>query len=369
MASAPGKTILMGEHAVVYGAPALVAAVDLRARAVVEIDADVPAGHLRLELPDLEHEQLLPEREVRDYAAAARRRWEEFSRSPGRESFARMRGEGPGHLPLVALGEAMEVGGPGRGAERERGARVTVSSRIPVGRGFGSSAAVGASVALAWLGREGFDLSRDGLEALLGEVERRQHGRPSGVDAAAVLRGGLVRAEPAPGGSGLRFESIPVPDGLLDRFRVVDTGAPAENTGEVVSAVRELRDREPEPVEAALQQIRDATTAFRRLLEEASPEPGDAVELVRRCQRGLEALGVVPEPVRELVRAVEREGGAAKISGAGALTSPAEGLPGGGLVLMIHSEPDRIPEWPFLSDLRLLDVHPGEPGVRLEEAR
>ena len=368
MASAPGKTILMGEHAVVYGAPALVAAVDLRARATAAAVDDVPTGKLRLELPDLDHGELLRADGVREYAARARRRWEEFSRSPGRESFARVRGEGPGHVSVVALGEAMEAVARRRGGtDEDGGVRVTVTSDIPIGRGFGSSAAVGSSVALAWLARAGIDPTRDELERLLLEVERRQHGQPSGVDAAAVLRGGVLWAEPAPEGTGFRFESVTVPPDLLGRFRVVDTGVPAENTGEVVSAVRERRERNPEAVDAALGRIRDATREFRRLLGEAAPEPADAVELVRRCQRGLEALGVVPEPVRELVRAVEREGGAAKISGAGALTAEPDGPPGGGLLLVLHPEPERIRGWSFLADVEVLDVRPGGPGARVEE--
>ena len=369
MASAPGKTILMGEHAVVYGAPALVAAVDLRARAAADAVGGVPAGHVRLELPDLGYERVLGAGEVREYAARARRRWKRFDRAPGRESYARMRGGGPDHVSLVALGEAMEAAARrGLGPDGGRGTRVRVTSEIPVGRGFGSSAAVGSSVVLAWLAMAGVDPSLEEMEDLLLDVERRQHGRPSGVDAAAVLRGGLVWAEAASDGPGLRFESLSLPPDLLDRFRVVDTGAPVENTGEVVSAVRERRDREPDAVDRALARIRDATTEFRRLLEGTSPQAADAVDLVRRCQRGLEELGVVPEPVRELVRAVEREGGAAKISGAGALTSDPDGPPGGGLVLVVHPESERIGEWPFLEGLEVLDVRPGAAGARVEEA-
>lgn len=362
--------ILMGEHAVVYGAPALAAAVGVRARALAEATEAVPPGHVRVELPDLGHSELLRGSEVRDYAGRARRRWEEFRASPGRESFARMHGGGAGHVTLVALGEAMEAvrGGGGSPDERE-GSRVEVSSGIPVGRGFGSSAAVGAAVALAWAAREGESLSGDELEALLLDVERRQHGDPSGVDAAAVLRGGLVWAESAGDGSGLRFESIPVPSGLLDRFRVVDTGAPAENTGEVVSAVRERRNRAPDSIDAGLERIREATTAFGRLLEGAGPKTGEAMDLVRRCERGLEELGVVPKPVQRLVRAVEDRGGAAKISGAGALSSPGAGPPAGGLLLVVHPDPRQIRDWPFLADLDVLDVRPGAPGARLEEAR
>lgn len=370
MASAPGKTILMGEHAVVYGAPALVAAVDLRARAVAEASDAVPSGHVRVELPDLEHAELLTRSEIREYARRSRRRWEAFHRAPDRESFARVRGDGPGHLTLVALGESMEAfTGKPEGPREGRGVRVEVRSAIPIGRGFGSSAAVGSAVCLAWLALEGVEPSRDEVEELLLDVERRQHGEPSGVDAASVLRGGLVWAESAPGGSDLRFRSISPPGELLERFRVVDTGAPAENTGDVVSAVRERRDRDPARIGAALERIREATVAFRRLLEEPAPDAVDAVELVRGCQRGLEELGVVPESVKRLVRAVEERGGAAKISGAGALSSPERGTPGGGLLLVYHPEPERVRSWPLPEGVEVLDVRLGAAGAGLEEAR
>lgn len=357
----------MGEHAVVYGAPALVAAVDLRAEACAETEETLPPGSLRVDLPDLEHRELLGCQQIREYARRARRRWEEFRRSPTRESFAKVRGEGAAHVSLVALGEAMEMararGEVVRGEER---ARVTVRSRIPVGRGFGSSAAVGAAVVLAWLAREGIEPALDELDALLLDVERRQHGQPSGVDAACVLRGGLVWADSSGPEEGMRIEALPAPSGVLDRFRLVDTGVPAENTGEVVAAVRERRDREPASVDGALGRVAEATSSFRRLLESGDPDPERVVPLVRRCQRGLEEIGVVPEPVRRLVRAVEEEGGAAKISGAGALTSPDGGPPGGGLFLVFHPDPSRVREWPFLRGLEVLDVRLGAEGTRLE---
>lgn len=356
----------MGEHAVVYGAPALVTAVELRAEARAEVAEAVPSGSVLVSLPDLDHRDVLREGEVRGYARGARRRWEEFRRSPSRESFEGVRGEGPDHVTLVALGEAMEAADAGDGdGTGGAGVRVTVRSRIPVGRGFGSSAAVGAAVALAWLAREEVELPPEALEALLLDVERRQHGQPSGVDTACVLRGGLIGAVPS-GEGGMRIEQLPVRSDLLDRFRLVDTGAPAESTGEVVAAVRERRDDDPESVEAALRRMSDTTSSFRRLLDAGSPDPERVVDLVRRCQRGLEEIGVVPEPVRRLVRAVEEEGGAAKISGAGALTSPAGGPPGGGLLLVYHPDPGRIPQWSFLRDLEVLEVRLGAEGARVE---
>jgi hypothetical protein len=67
--------------------------------------------------------------------------------------------------------------------------------------------------------------------------------------------------------------------------------------------------------------------------------------------------------VRELVRRVEGEGGAAKVSGAGSARGPAAGS-----LLVYHPEPERIARWKFLQQLPLHRVVLGGPGFRREGA-
>jgi hypothetical protein len=55
---------------------------------------------------------------------------------------------------------------------------------------------------------------------------------------------------------------------------------------------------------------------------------------LRECAQGLEALGVVPAPVRSLCREVEAAGGAAKVSGAGSGSGEAAGV-----LLVYHPSP------------------------------
>lgn len=365
-ASAPGKLILLGEHAVVYGQPALIAAVDRRL--TVQLAPCSPAAEAEIELPQLGAHTRCSWTGLADYARQARRRWERYAEAPSARLFAEVRGEDTAHLVKVALGEAVGFLG---NAEPEVGLHLTVDSRLPIGSGFGSSAALAVATlagALAFLGGEGTDVATPAeIEALALEVERRQHGMPSGVDGATVLHGGAVWAE-----RGARNRLAITPLGprateALAGFRVFDTGTPAQTTGEVVAAVRERLDRNP-GLRTVLEEIGELTRRFRAELEAPAPRLPELLELVRQVEARLEALGVVPAPVQQLIRRIEREGGAAKISGAGALSSSAsrgEGL-GAGSLLVLHPEPERIPAWPFLDGLTPLDLRLGAEGLRIE---
>ena len=348
-ASAPGKLILAGEHAAVYGRPALVAAVDLRVVAHVR-DGDDPG--VVLSLSDLGVLERVSGASLREYAERARERWQSFTGDPTPDRFRALRGDDPAHLVKVALGETLLR--HGRGAEPQWAVRV--ASEIPVGSGMGSSAAAAAALvtaALRLLGHEG-DLEE--VEAIVLDVERRQHGTPSGVDGAVVLRGGVQWVERAPSG-GLRFEALPAALPLLAEIRVIDTGTPAQSTGEVVAAVRQLRDADPKAFDGLLDQLESAARRLRGALV-----AGDSTALadaMHNAQRGLEAAGVVPSAVRELVRRIEARGGAAKLSGAGALRGP-----GAGCLVVYHPHPATLELGGLIAPDSLLPVRLGAEGLR-----
>jgi mevalonate kinase len=351
--SAPGKLILMGEHAVVYGRPALVAAIDLRL--TVRLSHGQPSSVV-LDLPALSHSEHLTWGEVRAYAAAARERWSEYALHPGPSSFREMRGEDPAHVVKAALGEAVGLlGEPGEGLS------LRVDSDLPVGSGFGSSAATAVAVLagfFSWLGAP-VDLGQ--VERLALEVERRQHGHPSGVDGATILRGGVLWARRGP--DGLETEPVRACSPLLARLRVYDTGMPAEATGAVVAAVRGRREEDPVRIEAVLDRIEAATVAFRAELEREEEDRDRALHLIREAEACLEELGVVPGEVCAAVRQIEEAGGAAKISGAGSLAGP-----GAGSLLVYHPDPGELHGCAMLKSFPFHAVHLGAPGFREEAA-
>jgi len=362
--STPGKLILMGEHAVVYGRPALVAAIDLRLRARFSAlpGTSRAAAPVEIDLPGLGCRVTAGWDEVLGYTRAARDGWAAYAARPGVETFLALRGSDPAHIVKVALGEAAEALGEGAGGAP--GLRLRLDSELPIGAGFGSSAAAAVAVVAgyaAWRG--GVELDAETIARLALEAERRQHGLPSGVDTATSFHGGLLWAERLPPSRGgqLACTSLAAGSPLLGRLRVYHTGTPPEPTGAVVAAVRTRRDRDPAAHERLFDRMAAATLALRSELEAAAERPPAVIGLIREHQACLEALGVVPEPVRALVRQVEAEGGAAKVSGAGSLAGP-----GAGSLLVYHPRPEAAAAWAFLRPFAHHPVHLGAAGFRRE---
>lgn len=357
----------MGEHAAVYGRPALVAAIDRRL--TVALESAPTDDSVRFDLSEIGVDESVTWAAIRAETDRLRRAWEHYRDAPSPRRFAPLETADPARVVRLALGEAAHALG-----ETGPGLVVRVSSDLPIGAGFGSSAAIAVAVIYAHLARCGAPTDLESIDRIALEVERRQHGLPSGVDGATVARGGILWAErrevsiPDRAGAGgtsssgtLAMERVAVKvPSLLTSFAVYDTGTPVETTGTVVSAVRARRDADPPAVDATLDRMCDATIALRRAFESETVDETRIAELVRRFEAGLEALGVVPEPVRAAIRNVEANGGSAKISGAGGLRGPGAGS------LLVYDPAFRARE--CLAHLfEPMNVRLGAEGVRLDE--
>lgn len=354
--SVPGKLILMGEHAVVYGRPALVAATSLRLQ--VDLYSGRQSG-VEVELTGMPCRGQLSWSEVSRYASEVRQRWESYEATPTPEEFARLHDDRADRLVLVALGEAIAALGEDPSAQGHplSALRLRVDSAVPMAAGFGSSAATAVAVVTAVCTLLDESARWSLIGPMAGAVERRQHGAPSGVDVAAVFHGGLLRARRV--GEELSIEPLPARTDTLRRLRVFDTGRSAESTGTVVAAVRSQRARHPGRFDASLDAAEAAALAFQAAVT-GSADGVDLMAPIRQAQRYLELLEVVPEPVRDIVRAVEAVGGAAKISGSGSLSGP-----GAGSLLVLL--PDDVEDLPGpLARLLEHEVELGAEGVRVE---
>jgi len=151
-ASAPGKIILTGEHAVVYGQPAIAIPVNqVSAKAIISADILGPQGRIHVFAPAIELDEDMDDLSEDNPIAKAV------------------------NLTLDALN-----------IEHAPALKLKISSRIPVASGLGSGAAVSVAIIRALSTFLGHPLANEKISRLAFEVEKLHHGTPSGIDNTVV---------------------------------------------------------------------------------------------------------------------------------------------------------------------------------------
>ncbi|MFD1572417.1 mevalonate kinase [Halorubrum laminariae] len=291
---APGKVYLFGEHAVVYGEPAVPAAIERRATVSAEPRGD---DHVRVEAEDLSLDGFTVE-----YAGGTEVRPDVDVPTP---------------LVEAAMGYVDAAVRQARDAANapDAGFDITVESDIPLGAGLGSSAAVvvaGIDAATRALGNplEPRELADRAYHA---EYEV-QDGQASRADTFCSTMGGAVRVE------GDNCEPIDAPNLPF----VVGFDGGAGDTGELVAGVGKLREEYAFAADTVTA-IGDIVRTGEDLLADADPggDPSPATleelgELMDFNHGLLAALGVSARSLDTMVWAA-RDAGAhgAKLTGAG----------------------------------------------------
>jgi mevalonate kinase len=285
-ASAPGKIILFGEHAVVYARPAMaVPVLQVRAEAAIE----PRAGFVEIDAEDI----------GRQYALQ----------------------DAPPEDPIATM---IERTGAWFGIEPE-GFALQIRSTIPVARGLGSGAAVSVAIGRAIAKFLGRDLPREQLSALAFEVEKLHHGTPSGIDNTVIAFEQpvyFVRGEP------ITAFTVAQP------FRIViaDTGV-VSPTRIAVGDVRRQWETERVRYEALFDQIGAITRAARTAIEGGDI---DALGPLMNANHQLaREIGVSSPEIEALLRAALNAGArGAKLSGAGR---------GGNVIALVDEEnPEKL---------------------------
>lgn len=285
-----GKVILLGEHSVVYGYPALAAALDrgLRVGAV-----PTPAGGtLRLDIPSWN----------------VKVSWQD---------------DHPLARSLVAIADALGIGRPALTLVGE--------AQIPLGAGLGGSAAFGVAIARALADRSsefqsGQSSALDRVLAAANASEQLLHGRASGVDTALSANGGIGVFRKATGLRPLRVPALRV---------IVGPSGTQRSTAAMITRVAQATSGiEDDP---RLQQLGTLTdNGTRSLLAGDNAELGAAMD---RSHALLGELGVSTPMLDDLCDAARRSGAyGAKLTGAG----------GGGAVIAIApraAEPAVLAAW------------------------
>ncbi len=333
-ARAPGKAILSGEHSVLYGAPALALAVNRCASAEITVSSD---DEIELQLADTGHLSRCNWSDLAEHYHACENGYRQFLNGDcGIHSVL----PDQGSLYLFALAELCRDF-----PDLERsGIHIRIHSEIPIGAGMGSSAATVAAMIYGLTGQFGLTLSREQLFRLTQGTERLQHGRSSGIDPAVCCYGGLIRFD--------HGDISPQPFSAGDGWYLLDSGRPEVSTGACCEQVRKgFADSE----------IWSEFAGVTRALDEAiaAPDSDRIQEMIRHNHRLLCTIGVVPEPIQQLISLIEQQGGAAKISGAGASQGDR-----GGLVLIRTAPGSPAPKLPDGYPVQPLQID--QQGVRFE---
>jgi mevalonate kinase len=301
--SAPGKVTLFGEHAIVYGKPALVSAIDRRIYVSAEerSDRSIKVSAMDLHIPGL----ILTFKEGSDDFVLET----DYSRITDAMCYVR---------------KAIEVSS--KYVDKRKGVNVVVRSEMPVGAGLGTSAAISVGTVTAYCRLMGHELKPDEIAQLGHATELEAQGAASPMDTAISTYGGTIYIKPA------KPKPLIEPLDVGENFQAVLGYTDREaRTGDLLKKVRALKDSSPKAFESVINTIGE-------IVEEAKVAmlKGDKVlmgSLMNMNHGQLESLGVSSRKLNDMVYSARS---------AGALGSKMTGAGGGGCMIALC--PGRINE-------------------------
>ena len=212
ISKAPGKIILFGEHAVVYGYPAIAVPID-----AVQVKVSI--------LPVIiENQSIIKIRNIG---------WHE-------------------NIPFTDLGEYDPIRTSVENLfalinQKPPHFEMTISSSIPIAAGLGSSAALAVAITKSMSQFLGIHLSNDEINALAYKSEEVQHGSPSGIDNSVITLGQPILFRKSKPISQIKIKS-PIQIILADSGR-------RTLTKEVVSFVKQNLEKDPDFINPILAEI------------------------------------------------------------------------------------------------------------------
>lgn len=293
-ASAPAKIIILGEHFCVHGASALSMAINLYSKVEVE---DLSQRKLQIFSENLNV--------LGEYV---------------KEKF----------FPVIGGPESREVIEPIRLAVEatlnmlgrvERGFRVKVNSRIPIGVGLGSSASIAVATIMAVATNLGFKLSKEEICKVAFEAERYVHFKPSGIDHTTITYGGLILFKDRK-----LVKHIQPKNDLT--FIVGNTGI-RRSTGILVKEVDKLKEERKSLMIRMLEDVENLVFEGLDALEKGDLKILGSI--LDKNQRMLSDIGVSHWKLEELISVAKKAGAlGAKLTGGG----------GGGCMICLAEDKD-----------------------------
>ncbi|MFH0890316.1 MAG: mevalonate kinase [Candidatus Aenigmatarchaeota archaeon] len=335
-ASAPMKIHLIGEHSVVYGEPAIIAAIGTRVRVKLS-----ESDNIVIKDDQLKENFEFSVDEVLSFTKSARNVWKECNAKNNFGEIAKIASDHAG-FKMASIGEAMLR------LKIKSGVFLEVDRDFPPLGGLGSSAAYAVALPFALARLNGKSVTREEANDIAFEIEKFSHGSPSGGDNTVCCFGGLVwfqKSSPK-----AIIESLD--SDAFDNFVLVYTGEPEKSRASIIQGVKDLeedyRNRRIKALGAATVKMRDAIVG----------RNFDSIKnLINLAQRNLAELGVSTRNIDRIAQAVVGVGGAAKLCGAG----------GGGFMLCCHENKNKLVNLIKNLGYDPIEISLAAEGVRIEK--
>ncbi len=344
-AKAPGKLIISGEHAVVYGAPAIALAINQYVVTTVKWHKKI-AKHatnnplINFNFLNLKYAKshtlkaliLLKEQLQDNYSAFLHGRCgiKEVIKKP----FELLQ------YLVSNLIERLQL-------QISQNLEIQVNSSIPIGSGLGSSAACIISCLRSLVHLFKINWEPKTFLNMATDIENLQHGKSSGLDLYTTTFGGCAYFPHNSKNNFSKVEHIILPN--FD-FKMINTGQPSATTGECVASVKNYFVKLD-----LVKEFAAITEAIKHALLTNNKQ--QCIAAIKENHRLLCDIGVVPEKIKNFVTQIEQAGGAAKICGAGSIYGDNAGI------VMVIGDVGRIDNIVYNYQYKLQDVSVDYNGV------
>ena len=270
--SVPGKTILFGEHAVIYGYPA------------IAVPLDFISLNIKISARPSESDILI------------------INKNKGEKVL--LEDLKPDHTYRTAINSifnALQI-------KRLPALLIGISSTIPISSGLGSSAAFAVCLTRAISGFLGFKLNNDQINEIAFKIESYQHGTPSGIDNTVITYNEPLFFKK---GYPPSFLEIKSPIMLI----IADTGL-RSITKETVAEVKKNKEANPDVFNKIFEEIGNVANYAKKLLEAGDSET--LGKLMSKNHTLLKQLGVSCGELDHMVEIAVSNGAlGAKLCGSG----------------------------------------------------
>jgi len=271
---APGKTILFGEHAVVYGHPAIAVPLNsINLKATLIGKPDQPSDTLTIR-----------------------------NKNSGESFFYSSL---PENDPIKA---AIQITANHLHLDHLPATEITLSSSIPIASGLGSSAALAVALIRGFSQFLGFNLTNEQVNSLAFKVEKIQHETPSGIDNSVITFNRpiyFIKGDP------IEFLQFRKSFTII----VADTGIKSL-TRESVKDVRKKLEQYPDSINPILNRIGEIARSAK--VELVNGNQGNIGRLMNENHELLTQLGVSCPELDHLVQiARQHKAYGAKLCGSG----------------------------------------------------